>query len=269
MSEEKDIYGGNTLEALQEKIDAASRIAFFGGAGVSTESGIPDFRGTGGLYHQLYKYPPETILSHEFFWANTAEFYRYYTDKMVGLDAKPNAAHKKLAELEKAGKLLGIATQNIDGLHQEAGSKTVYELHGSVKRNYCTKCRTFYEEDVIVAAGRRGKAEMERNGLSAAPESYIPRCPKCGGVIKPDVVLYGESLDDETVEGAVMMIRNADLLIVGGTSLNVYPAAGLIRYFRGDLGIVLLNKQPTSYDGLASVILRGNIGDELGQIKVR
>ncbi len=264
-----DIYGGNTLEELQKKIDAASRIAFFGGAGVSTESGIPDFRGVDGLYRQKYKYPPETILSHDFFWANTAEFYRYYTDKMVGLDAKPNKAHRKLAELEAAGKLLGIATQNIDGLHQEAGSKTVYELHGSTKRNFCTKCRTFYEEDVIVAAGKRGRAAMERNGLEAAPDSYIPRCPKCGAVIKPDVVLYGESLDDDVVEGAVRMIRNADLLIVGGTSLNVYPAAGLIHYFRGDLGIVLLNKQPTSYDGLAKIILRGNIGDELGAIEVR
>jgi len=266
---EKDIFSGNTMEELQNKIDAASRIAFFGGAGVSTESGIPDFRGTGGLYFEKYKYPPETILSHEFFWENTAEFYRYYTDKMVGLDAKPNAAHKKLAELEAAGKLLGIATQNIDGLHQAAGSKTVYELHGSTKRNYCTKCHAFYEEDVIVAAGKRGKLEMERNGLEKAPESYVPRCPKCGAVIKPDVVLYGEALDDATVDGAVRMIERADLLIVGGTSLNVYPAAGLIRYFRGSLGIVLLNKQPTPYDGYASLILRGNIGDELGAIEVR
>ena len=266
---ENDVFGGNTMDALQHKIDEAERIAFFGGAGVSTESGIPDFRGVDGLYRQKYKYPPETILSHDFFWANTAEFYRYYTDKMVGLDAKPNGAHKKLAELEAAGKLLGIATQNIDGLHQAAGSKVVYELHGSVKRNYCTKCRAFYEEDIVVAAGKRGRMEMERNGLEAAPESYIPRCPKCGGVIKPDVVLYGEALDDETVDNAVKMIEHADLLIVGGTSLNVYPAAGLIHYFRGDLGIVLLNKQPTSYDGYASVILRGNIGDELSQIVVR
>ncbi len=216
-----------TREEYLEKIDGAKRIVFFGGAGVSTESGIPDFRSTDGLYNTKYRYPPESILSAEFFRENTAEFYRFYFDKMICRDAKPNAAHKKLAEWESAGKLSAIVTQNIDGLHQAAGSRRVFELHGSVHRNRCVKCGKRYGLDDI---------------MKSAPN--VPLCD-CGGVIKPDVVLYGEALNESTVNGAIGAIENADLLIVGGTSLVVYPAAGFIGFFRGGAdNIIVINKTP-------------------------
>ena len=206
------------INKLREIVNRSKRIAFFGGAGVSTESGIPDFRSVDGLYHQQWDYPPETILSHTFFMEKPEEFYRFYRAKMICTDAKPNAAHLKLAKWEEEGKLTGIVTQNIDGLHQAAGSKKVYELHGSVLRNYCMKCGKFH-------------------GIEAITQSEgIPRC-ECGGIIKPDVVLYEEGLDDEVVNGAVRAIASADTLIIGGTSLNVYPAAGLINYFNGSESI--------------------------------
>ena len=211
------------IEQLQKLIDESKRIVFFGGAGVSTESGIPDFRSTDGLYHQQYAYPPETILSHTFFMRKPEEFYRFYKDKMICLEAKPNAAHLKLAELEKCGKLTAVVTQNIDGLHQMAGSKHVLELHGSVLRNYCMRCGKFHGAEYI----------LQSEG--------IPRC-ECGGMIKPDVVLYEEGLDDATMSEAIRQIAAADLLIIGGTSLVVYPAAGMIRYFRGK-HLVLLKVQ--------------------------
>lgn len=234
-------------QQLQQWIADSGNIVFFGGAGVSTESGIPDFRSVDGLYNQKYDQPPETILSHTYFQARTEDFYRFYRDKMLCLDAQPNAAHKKLAELEQAGKLKAVVTQNIDGLHQAAGSRTVYELHGSVHRNYCTKCRAFYGVDFI--ANSRG----------------VPRCPACGGLVKPDVVLYEEGLDQETVEGAVLAISRADVLIVGGTSLVVYPAAGLINYYRGNK-LVLINRDPTPYDGQADLVIHDSIGRVLGGI---
>lgn len=237
------------IEQLQRLIDESSRIVFFGGAGVSTESGIPDFRSTDGLYHQKYDYPPETILSHTFFMKKTEEFYRFYKDKMLCLDAKPNAAHKKLAELEAAGKLTAVVTQNIDGLHQKAGSKNVLELHGSVLRNYCMKCGKFYDAESILHS------------------EGIPRC-ECGGIIKPDVVLYEEGLDDKTMSEAIYHISNADMLIIGGTSLVVYPAAGMVRYFRGDK-LVLLNKSTTSADEHATLCIRESIGQVLDQIQIR
>lgn len=234
-------------ERLQQWIQSSGNIVFFGGAGVSTESGIPDFRSVDGLYHQKYDQPPETILSHTYFARHTEEFYRFYRDKMLCLDAKPNAAHRKLAELERAGRLKAVVTQNIDGLHQLAGSQTVYELHGSVHRNYCTKCRTFCGVDFI--------AEGEG----------VPRCPVCGGLVKPDVVLYEEGLDQDTVEGAVRAIAGAEVLIVGGTSLVVYPAAGLINYYRGNK-LVLINRDPTPYDGQADLVIHDSIGKVLGGI---
>ena len=237
------------IQQLQQLIDESQRIVFFGGAGVSTESGIPDFRSTDGLYHQHYAYPPETILSHTFFMRKTEEFYRFYKDKMICLDAKPNAAHLKLAELEAAGKLTAVVTQNIDGLHQMAGSKKVLELHGSVLRNYCMKCGKFYGvEHILHSEG-------------------IPRC-ECGGIVKPDVVLYEEGLDDQVMSDAIYHISNADLLIIGGTSLVVYPAAGMVRYFRGK-HLVLLNKSTTSADEHATLCIRESIGQVLDQIKVR
>ena len=236
-------------EQLQQWIQSSGNIVFFGGAGVSTESGIPDFRSVDGLYNQKYDQPPETILSHTYFVQNTEDFYRFYRDKMLCLDAKPNAAHRKLAELERAGKLKAVVTQNIDGLHQQAGSRTVYELHGSVHRNYCTKCRTFYGVDFI--------AEGEG----------VPRCSVCGGLVKPDVVLYEEGLDQNTVEGAVRAIAGADVLIIGGTSLVVYPAAGLINYYRGNK-LVLVNRDPTPYDGQADLVIHDSIGKVLGGVKV-
>ena len=236
------------IAELQRLIDNSNRIVFFGGAGVSTESGIPDFRSVDGLYNQKYDYPPEEILSHTFFERNTEEFYRFYRDKMLCLDKKPNKAHLKLAELEKAGKLSAVVTQNIDGLHQAAGSKRVYELHGSVLRNYCRRCRKFYTAEYI----------KESAG--------VPKC-ECGGVIKPDVVLYEEGLDDSVVSGALNAIMQADLLIIAGTSLTVYPAAGFIRFFRGDK-IVLINRDSTPFDSQADLVFHDKVGELLDQIKV-
>lgn len=234
------------IACLKEYVRESSRIVFFGGAGVSTESGIPDFRSTDGLYHQEWKYPPETILSHSFFVRNTEEFYRFYKKKMLCLDAKPNAAHKKLARLEEEGKLTAVVTQNIDGLHQLAGSKKVYELHGSVHRNYCQKCGLFYDAEYML------KSEG------------VPRC-ECGGLIKPDVVLYEEGLDSRTIQGAVEAISHADLLIIGGTSLAVYPAAGLIDYFTGK-HLVVINRAATPRDGNADLLIQANIGEVLSGI---
>ncbi len=234
------------ITKLADIVAGSDRIVFFGGAGVSTESGIPDFRSVDGLYHQQWDYPPETILSHSFFISNTSEFYRFYRAKMLCLDAKPNPAHLKLAELEKQGKLTAVVTQNIDGLHQAAGSKNVYELHGSVLRNYCTKCHKFFSADFILNS------------------KDIPLCD-CGGVIKPDVVLYEEGLDDDVVSGAVRAINNADTLIIGGTSLNVYPAAGLIRYFHGS-NLVIINKSPTNMDSSADLLICRNIGEVFASI---
>lgn len=238
------------MVAELEKIIAESgNIVFFGGAGVSTESGIPDFRSVDGLYHQKYDYPPEEILSHTFWEENPEEFYRFYRDKLIVKGAKPNAAHLRLAKLEKEGKLKAVITQNIDGLHQAAGSRRVWELHGSVLRNRCMSC------------GRPWP-------VSAVAESAgVPRCT-CGGVIKPDVVLYEESLEAQVLEGALEDIRQADLLIIGGTSLVVYPAAGLVNYYRGDR-LALINKSPTPYDRKADLVLTGSIGEILGQIQVR
>ena len=237
------------VRELQQIVDSHRRIVFFGGAGVSTESGIPDFRSQDGLYNQQYKYPPEMIISHSFFVADTAEFYRFYKDKMLILDVEPNAAHRKLAEMEAAGRLTAVVTQNIDGLHQKAGSKKVYELHGSIHRNYCTKCGKFFDASYIKAA------------------DGVPRCDDCGGLIKPDVVLYEEGLDQNVINGAVRAISEADCLIIGGTSLVVYPAAGLIDYFRGDK-LVLINKSATSRDRSADLVISGAIGEVFSQIRV-
>lgn len=234
---------------LQEIIDDSKKIVFFGGAGVSTESGIPDFRSVDGLYNQKYDYPPEEILSHTFFVNNTKEFYKFYKDKMICLDAKPNAAHYKLAELEKAGKLSAVITQNIDGLHQAAGSSNVLELHGAVTRNYCTKCHKFFDEKYI---------------LNSAD---IPLCDSCGGVVKPDVVLYEEGLDNYTVTTAVKEISACDTLIIAGTSLTVYPAAGLIDYFRGKY-LVLINRDKTARDDIASLVIHDKVGETLSKIKI-
>ncbi len=237
------------LSTLQQWIDQSTSIVFFGGAGVSTESGIKDFRSVDGLYSQHYEWPPEEILSRTFFDYHPEEFYRFYRDKMLCLNAKPNAAHQKLAQLEQARKLRSVVTQNIDGLHQMAGSKRVWELHGSVHRNRCMKC------------GRSYPVEFIQNSKG------IPTC-SCGGIVKPDVVLYEESLDSRVLEGAVTDIHRADLLIIGGTSLAVYPAAGLINYYSGK-HLVLINKTPTPYDNRADLILTGPIGELLGQIEVR
>lgn len=235
---------------LQNIIDNSSRIVFFGGAGVSTESGIPDFRSVDGLYNQKYDYPPEEILSHTFFCSHTEYFYNFYKDKMLCLKAQPNKAHLKLAELETAGKLTAVVTQNIDGLHQKAGSKTVYELHGSVLRNYCTKCGKFHSAEFI----------LNSDG--------VPKCEACGSIVKPDVVLYEEGLDDKTVNGAVHAIAEADCIIVAGTSLAVYPAAGFLSYFNGK-HFVLINRAPTPADSKADLIIRENVGAVLGGIEVR
>ncbi|MGN0133014.1 MAG: NAD-dependent protein deacylase [Lachnospiraceae bacterium] len=237
------------IEKLQQMIDESQSIVFFGGAGVSTESGIPDFRSVDGLYHQKYDYPPETILSHTFYRSKPEEFYRFYKDKMLCLDAKPNAAHLKLAELEAAGKLKAVITQNIDGLHQAAGSKKVYELHGSVLRNYCENCGAFYDAEYILRS------------------EGVPKC-SCGGDIKPDVVLYEEGLDNQILSGAIKAISEADMMIIGGTSLVVYPAAGLVDYYRGNK-LVLINKAPTSRDSMADLVISGPIGEILSKIKVR
>lgn len=235
------------IRKLAEIVKKSEKIVFFGGAGVSTESGIPDFRSVDGLYNQQWDYPPETILSHTFFEEHTEEFYKFYHAKLNCLNAKPNAAHLKLAELEAAGKLSAVITQNIDGLHQAAGSRKVYELHGSVHRNYCTKCHKFFDSEYVFA------------------QENVPYCDSCGGLIKPDVVLYEEGLDDETVEGAVRAISECDVLIIGGTSLNVYPAAGLIRYFRGN-NLVIINKSPTQYDRNADLLICRNIGEVFSKI---
>ena len=244
----------NSVTILQQLINKSKKIAFFGGAGVSTESGIPDFRSIDGLYQQKWKYPPEQIISHSFFEYDPIEFYRFYREKLVpSKEIKPNAAHYKLAELEEKGKLIGVVTQNIDGLHQKAGSKKVFELHGSTLRNYCTKCGAFYDEQFILQSEN-------------APDK-LPHCTKCGGLVKPDVVLYEEGLDDAIVNGAIDAISNADTLIIGGTSLVVYPAAGLINYFKGE-NLVLINKSQTSCDHKATLVIHQPIGQVLGQIKV-
>lgn len=233
---------------LQEIIDDSQRIVFFGGAGVSTESGIPDFRSVDGLYNQKYDYPPEEILSHTFFMKKTDEFYKFYRDKMLCLDAKPNKAHLKLAELEKAGKLTAVVTQNIDGLHQAAGSKKVLELHGSVLRNYCMQCGApFKTTDILNSEG-------------------TPRC-SCGGIIKPDVVLYEEGLDSYTMSETIREIESCDTLIIAGTSLTVYPAAGLVRYFRGKY-LVLINRDPTPMDDSCDLVIHDKVGEVLDGIVI-
>lgn len=229
------------IETFAALLRESDNIVFFGGAGVSTESNIPDFRSTDGLYHQQYDYPPETILSHTFFMRNTEAFYRFYKAKMLMLDAKPNPTHLALAKLEEMGKLKGIITQNIDGLHQAAGSKNVQELHGSVLRNYCMRCGESYDARYMKQA------------------DGVPRCRKCGGIIKPDVVLYEEGLDNDTISQSVSAIANADVLIIGGTSLVVYPAAGLVDYYRGKK-LVLINRDSTPRDGRADLIIRAPIG---------
>lgn len=236
------------MNELTSIIKASKRIVFFGGAGVSTESGIPDFRSVDGLYNQKYAYPPETILSRTFFELRPAEFFKFYKDKMLPLDAVPNDAHKKLFELETAGKLTGIVTQNIDGLHQKAGSIRVFELHGSIHRNFCMECGKFYGPEFIKNA------------------EGVPKC-ECGGVIKPDVVLYEEGLDDATVRGALRVISEADTMIVAGTSLTVYPAAGFLDYFRGK-NLVLINRDPTPADRKATLVIRENVGKVLGSIQI-
>ncbi|MBD5507092.1 MAG: NAD-dependent protein deacylase [Lachnospiraceae bacterium] len=236
----------NQVEQLREWVNESDNIVFFGGAGVSTESGIPDFRSVDGLYNQQYDYPPETILSHTFYRRNTGEFYRFYRNKMLCLDAKPNAAHLKLAQWEREGKLKAVVTQNIDGLHQAAGSEKVYELHGSVLRNFCESCHKFYDVNFI------------------ANSEGVPKC-SCGGDIKPDVVLYEEGLDQNILSGAIRAISEADVLIVGGTSLAVYPAAGLLDYYSGHK-LVLVNKTPTARDGIADLVVQGSIGEIFSQL---
>ena len=239
------------IAKLQEYVDEAERVVFFGGAGVSTESGVPDFRSVDGLYNQKYKYPPETILSHSFYLAKKDEFYEYYFDKLLVSGIKPNIAHKKLAEMEEKGKLTSVITQNIDGLHQMAGSKKVLELHGSVHRNYCEKCHEFYDGEYMLAHKAEG----------------VPKCKVCGGDIKPDVVLYEEGLDENVIMETIKEIATADLLIVGGTSLVVYPAAGFIDYFRGK-HIVVINKSETARDGMADLIIHESIGKTLERLKI-
>ena len=234
------------VKQLKDIIDNSDNIVFFGGAGVSTESGVPDFRSVDGLYNQQYDYPPETILSHTFYRKNTKEFYRFYRNKMLFPDAQPNNAHKALARLEEMGKLKAVVTQNIDGLHQAAGSKAVYELHGSVHRNYCERCHKFFSlEDIMKTTG-------------------VPKC-ECGGTIKPDVVLYEEGLDQMTIQKSIHAIANADVLIIGGTSLAVYPAAGLIDYYRGNK-LILINKSSTPRDARADLIINDAIGQVLSQV---
>ncbi len=235
-------------ERLQQIADESANIVFFGGAGVSTESGIPDFRSEDGLYRETYAYPPEVILSSDFFFSHTEEFYAYYRAKMLPLSAEPNAAHLKLAEMEKKGKLSAVVTQNIDGLHRKAGSKRVYELHGTIHKNRCLKCGKGYPASFI------------------ASSSGVPRCT-CGGLIKPEVVLYGEALDGPTVDGALHAIRRADTLIVAGTSLTVYPAAGFLSYFGGK-HLVLINRDATPFDGAAELVIREKVGEVLSELRV-
>ena len=234
------------IEKLKKIINESNNIVFFGGAGVSTESGIPDFRSKDGLYNQKYKYPPEEILSHTFFMRETEEFYKFYKEKMNSLKYEPNITHKKLAELENEGKLKAVITQNIDGLHQKAGSKNVLELHGSVLRNYCVKCDKFYNAEYV----------FESEG--------IPKC-ECGGIIKPDVVLYEEGLNQEILNNSIRAIYNADLMIVAGTSLTVYPASGLINYFRGK-NLVLINRDSTSFDNMANLVINESLGNVFSKI---
>lgn len=236
------------IERLQKIIDSSDSIVFFGGAGVSTESGIPDFRSTDGLYNQKYSVQPETILSHTYFETHTKEFFDFYRDKMLCLSAKPNMAHIQLAKLEKIGKLKAVATQNIDGLHQQAGSQKVFELHGSVHRNYCQKCKKAFDAQFILNS------------------SGIPTC-ECGGIIKPDVVLYEEPLDDVTITGAVKSIMETDTLIIAGTSLTVYPAAGIIRFFKGD-NLVLINRDKTDMDDNADLVINEKVGETLKKINI-
>ena len=236
-------------QQLKDWINESDNIVFFGGAGVSTESGIPDFRSVDGLYNQKYKYPPERIISHSFYIQNPEEFYRFYKDRMLFPDAKPNAAHKALAKLEQEGKLKAVITQNIDGLHQMAGSKEVLELHGSVHRNYCQKCGKGFDAEYILKSG-----------------TEIPLCDACGGKIKPDGVLYEEGLNQQTLEDAVFYISHADVLIIGGTSLAVYPAAGLIDYYRGNK-LVLINKSTTPMDGRADLLIQAGLGEVFSQIR--
>ncbi len=235
-----------SIKTLKDWVSGSSNIVFFGGAGVSTESGIPDFRSTDGLYHQKYDYPPETILSHSFFRTKPEEFYKFYCDKMICTDAEPNITHIKLAELEQKGKLKAVITQNIDGLHQKAGSKTVYELHGSVLRNYCMKCNKFYDINAITSS------------------KGIPLCG-CGGTIKPDVVLYEEGLDNNIIKASINAINAADILIVGGTSLAVYPAAGLLQYYNGNR-LVLINKSATPLDNQADLLIQCPLGEVFSQL---
>ena len=237
------------MKTLQQIVDESKSIVFFGGAGVSTESGIPDFRSVDGLYNQQYDYPPETIISHSFYQRNPKEFYRFYKNKMIFPSAKPNPAHLALAKLEQEGRLKAVITQNIDGLHQAAGSKNVLELHGSVYRNYCRKC------------GKEFDAEYILNSKG------VPVCDSCGGQIKPDVVLYEEGLNQQTLEDAVYYISHADMLIIGGTSLAVYPAAGLIDYYRGNK-LVLINKSTTSMDSRADLLIQAGLGEVFGQVRV-
>ena len=237
------------VERFLQMVEESENIVFFGGAGVSTESGIPDFRSVDGLYNQKYDYPPETILSHTFYMRKTEEFYRFYKDKMLCLDVEPNITHRKLAELEAKGKLKAVITQNIDGLHQAAGSKRVLELHGSVHRNYCKNCGKGFDASYIKIT-----------------KELVPLCDACGGRIKPDVVLYEEGLDQQTLDDAVFYISHADMLIIGGTSLAVYPAAGLVRYFRGR-HLVLINKSTTSMDENADLLLQMGLGEVFGEIK--
>jgi len=242
------------IQQLQKIINESGSIVFFGGAGVSTESGIPDFRSQDGLYRQHWKYPPETIISRSFFDANTKEFYRFYREKLIIKGAEPNITHKKLAELEAAGKLTAVVTQNIDGLHQKAGSKKVYELHGSTLRNYCMSCHKFFDDKFI--------------SDSAESPDTLPHCTECGGLVKPDVVLYEEGLDDKIINGAVDAIASCDTLIIGGTSLVVYPAAGLIRYFRGK-HLVLINKSETQADNMADLVIHDSLGKVFEQITLQ
>lgn len=240
------------IERLQKLIDESNKIVFFGGAGVSTESGIPDFRSVDGLYHQRWRYPPEEILSADFFRDNIKEFYRFYREKLLVTGIKPNKAHEKLAELEAKGKLIGIVTQNIDGLHQLAGNKAVHELHGSVLRNYCVKCGAFFDGEYV-------RTHANKHG--------IPLCEKCNGAIKPDVVLYGENLDEDVTSNAINALIQADLLIIGGTSLTVYPAAGMTQYYQGK-EIVLINRDATASDDIATLVIHDSIGKVLDQIRV-
>ncbi len=243
----------NQIEHFQKIYDESSNIVFFGGAGVSTESGIPDFRSQDGLYNQKWKYPPETIISRSFFDSNPQEFYRFYREKLIIKDVEPNITHKVLAKMEQAGKLKAIVTQNIDGLHQKAGSKVVFELHGSTLRNFCMNCHAFYDVDFIAN--------------SESSKDKLPHCTKCGGLVKPDVVLYEESLDDKCIEEAIKAISQAQTLIIGGTSLTVYPAAGLIRYFSGE-HLVVINKTPVPDDSKAELVIHDKLGNVFNRLKV-